>query len=173
MAPTEIGRLVVAALLTLALMWASFTDIRDRKIRNVNVLVVMALFVPWAALGGLPAALSDLEAGVLALAVCVAIYAARMVGAGDAKLFAAVSLFFGLPGLPGLAMTTAMAGGALAAIMLASTPRRTMILITMRGKGGDPGRGVPYGVAIAAAGIVLVWNGLLHTGLPWVNPLPQ
>jgi prepilin peptidase CpaA len=172
MAPTEIGRLVVAALLTLALMWASFTDIRDRKIRNVNVLVVMALFVPWAVLGGLAAALSDLEAGVLALAVCVAIYAARMVGAGDAKLFAAVSLFFGLPGLPGLAMTTAMAGGALAAGILLANPRRTMVMISLQGK-GDPGRGVPYGVAIAAAAIVLVWNGLLHAGLPWISPLPR
>jgi prepilin peptidase CpaA len=172
MPPAEIARLIVAGLLTLALGWASFTDIRDRKIRNVNVLVVMALFVPWAALGGVSAALSDLEAGALALAVCWGIYAARMVGAGDAKLFAAVSLFFGLPGLPGLAMTTAMAGGALAALILASNPRRTMVMISMQGK-GDPGRGVPYGVAIAAAGIVLVWNGLLHTGLPWLGPLPR
>jgi prepilin peptidase CpaA len=169
---TDVGRLAVAALLTVALAWASFTDIRDRKIRNVNVLVVMALFVPWAVLGGFSAAISDLEAGALALAVCVAMYMARLVGAGDAKLFAAVSLFVGLPGLMGLAITTAMAGGALAALILASNPRRTMVMISMQGK-GDPGRGVPYGVAIAAAGVILVWSGLLHASLPWVAALPR
>lgn len=168
---TEIVRWAVAVLLTGALAWASFTDIRDRKIRNVTVLAVMALFVPWAVLGGAEAALSDLEAGALALLVCIGLYAGRMVGAGDAKLFAAVSLFFGLPGLAGLAMTTAMLGGALAGLILAANPRRAMVLVTLRGK-GDPGRGVPYGVAIALAGAVLIWNGLLHAKLPWLAPLP-
>jgi prepilin peptidase CpaA len=173
---TEIARWTVAALFTAALAWASFTDIRDRKIRNPNVLAVLALFVPWAALGAWggdwASVFSDVEAGALALLICVGIYAAGMVGAGDAKLFAAVSLFFGLPGLPGLAMTTAMVGGAMAAVTLAANPRRTLVLVTMRGK-GDTGRGVPYGVAIATAAIVLIWNGLLHLGVPWLVTPPR
>jgi hypothetical protein len=47
-----------------------------------------------------------------------------------------------------------------------------MVLVAMRGKGAA-GRGVPYGVAIALAGTVLLWNGLLHAQLPWLAPLPR
>lgn len=163
---TEIGRLGVAVLLTGVLIWASITDIKDRKIRNVTVLTALVLFLPWAVMSTGHAVVSDLEAGVIALLAGVAFYSAGWMGAGDAKLFAAASLFIGLQDLVGLAVLTALAGGAMAAISLVSRPTRAMTMVAMRGK-GDFGRGIPYGVAIAIAAAALVWGGLLHLTPPW------
>ena len=167
---TEIGRLGVAVLLTGVLIWASITDIKDRKIRNVTVLTALVLFAPWAVMSTGHAVVSDIEAGVIALLAGVAIYAVGWMGAGDAKLFAAVSLFIGLQNLLGLAVLTALAGGALAAISLVSRPTRAMTMVAMRGK-GDFGRGVPYGVAIAIAAAILVWGALLHLSAPWAGAI--
>ena len=170
MSLVEIGRLSVAALLTGVLIWASITDIKDRKIRNVTVLTALILFLPWAVLSTGHAVVADLEAGAVALLAGVAIYSAGWLGAGDAKLFAASSLFIGLHGLPGLAVLTALAGGALAMISLFSRPTRAMTMVAMRGK-GDFGRGIPYGVAIAIAAALLVWGGLLHLTPPWAGAI--
>ncbi len=162
----EIGRLAVALLLTGALAWAAFTDIRDRKIRNVTVLTVLGLFLPWALMLSSPReALLALEAGGIALLVGVAVYAAGWVGAGDAKLFAAVGLFAGLHHLLELTVMTTLVGGLIAAFSLISRPKRALDIIKTAGK-GDFGRGVPYGVAIAVATVVLVWSNLLHLALP-------
>lgn len=165
---TEAARWTVAAALTAALTWASITDIRERKIFNRTVLMVLALFLPWAIAGTLAGAISDLEAGAIALIAGIAIYSAGWVGAGDAKLFAASSLFIGLKGLPALAMVAALAGGALALISLVSRPARAMTMVTLKGQ-GDFGRGVPYGVAIALAAAFLIWGALLHRLPAWVS----
>jgi prepilin peptidase CpaA len=153
------ARTAVAALLTLALIWASVTDVMARKIRNVTVLTILGLFAPWAILSAVSLIVSDVEAGGIALLVGIGLYAARLVGAGDAKLFAAVSLFVGMAGLPALAIYTALVGGLIAGIGLAARPRRALAMVSMRGK-GDFGRGVPYGVAIALAGAFVVWTKL-------------
>jgi prepilin peptidase CpaA len=154
------GRIVVAALFTAALVWGAVTDMQVRKIRNVTVLAVIALFLPWALVGGWPAAVSGLEAGGLALVVGVALYAFGVVGAGDAKFFAAVSLFAGMGGMLELTMLTALAGGVLALITVASRPREVMVMVAMKGK-SNFGRGIPYGVAISVGGVTTIWATLL------------
>ena len=162
----ELGRLVVAALLTVVLGWASFTDIRDRKIRNVAVLAVLGLFAPWALMmhSGQDVLLA-LGAGVVALVIGVAVYAVGWMGAGDAKLFGAVGLFAGWHNLIELTVITTLVGGLIAVFSLISQPKRTWAMITRRGR-GDFGRGVPYGVAIAVATLILTWSSLLHMALP-------
>ena len=166
----ELGRLTVAILLTGVLSWASITDLANRKIRNLTVLTALALFVPWAAMSTGHAVILDLEAGAIALLAGVAIYAAGWMGAGDAKLFAAASLFLGLQDLLALTMLTALVGGAMAVISLVSRPTRAMTMMTMRGK-GDFGRGIPYGVAISIATALLLWGALLHLSPPWAVPI--
>ena len=106
-----------------------------------------------------------LAAGVIAFAVTFGLYSAGLVGAGDSKLFSAVALFAGLGGLGFFALATALAGGAVALAGLVARPTRAMVMVKMRGQ-GDFGRGVPYGVAIALGGAVVVWGGLLGFGLP-------
>jgi prepilin peptidase CpaA len=162
----EIARWAVAALFTAVLAWAAVSDIRVRKIPNGSVLALLALFAPWALLNTGPWVLWALAGGFIALAVSVGLYAAGIVGAGDSKMFAAVALFAGLTELPRLALVTALAGGVIAAISVASRPNRALVMLTLRGK-GDFGRGIPYGVAIAIAGATLIWARLLGVPLTW------
>ena len=170
MSPIEIGRWAVAAVLTGLLVYASISDIRSRRIPNWTVVAIGALFIPWAVLNPpISAALWALAAGALALAVGVALYALGMVGAGDSKLFAAVALFAGIGRLLPLGLATALAGGLLALVSLASRPRRAMIMFAMRGQ-GDFGRGIPYGVAISLAAALVVWSTVLHYAIPYQAP---
>ncbi|MFC3069153.1 A24 family peptidase [Phenylobacterium soli] len=159
MTPIDPPAVLIGSLLTAVLAWAAITDIRDRRIPNRAVLAVLLLFVAWAAVGR--AALgSSLAAGAIALVAGFLLVQFALMGAGDAKLFAALALFAGMTGLPGLAFATAMAGGVLAVATLASRPTRTLTVLQMRGA-GDLGRGIPYGVAIAAGACVMLWGGLL------------
>lgn len=162
----DIGRLAVGALLTGVLAWASFTDIKERKIRNVAVLCVLGLFVPWAFMvGSLHEVLLALAAGAVALIVGFAVFSAGWMGAGDAKLFAATALFAGWRHLFDFTVLITLAGGMIALFSLISRPREAIALVASGGK-SDAGRGIPYGVAIAVGSAVLLWSGLLHMGSP-------
>jgi prepilin peptidase CpaA len=159
------GGAVVALGLTGVLIWASVSDIRERKIPNRAVIAVLVLFLPWAALHPIAWDLWAVGSAAIALAATFVLYALNIVGAGDSKLFAAVALFVGLSQLGLLAVFTALAGGLVAAVSLVTRPYRAMTMITLRGK-GDFGRGVPYGVAISAAAAIIIWAKLLHAPLP-------
>jgi prepilin peptidase CpaA len=165
MAPNDVARWAVAAAFTGVLFWAADSDVRHRKIPNRSVLAILALFIPWAVLHWGYWDAWALAAGALALTIGVGLYALRMVGAGDAKLFAAVALFAGLGHLLALGMATALAGGAVAIVSLVARPHRAMTMIILQGK-GDFGRGIPYGVAIAMAGAAVVWVTLLELPMP-------
>lgn len=149
----------LATLLTAVLAWAALTDIRRRQIPNGAVLAVLVLFVAWA-LAGQAALASALAAGAIALVAGFLLAQFAVMGAGDAKLFAALALFTGLAGLPALTIATTAIGGVLAVGALISRPTRTLAALQMRGA-GDLGRGVPYGVAIAAAACLMLWSRLL------------
>jgi prepilin peptidase CpaA len=166
MPPTsEVARWVIAAVVTAVLAWAAVSDVRERRIPNRAVLIILILFLPWAAVHPLSSDLWALAAGAIALAATFGLYAAGVVGAGDSKLFAAVALFAGMSQLPLLALTTALVGGLIAVVSLAARPQRALVMLTLRGK-GDFGRGVPYGVAIALAGAAVIWAVLMRAPLP-------
>ena len=160
MSSAEITRWVVAALLTGVLAWAAVSDVRRRKIPNWTVLAVIALFLPWALTHTLTWALWALAAGLIALLISVGLYAAGIVGAGDSKLFAAAALIAGIGDFGWLGLGTALAGGLVALVSIVSRPTRALVMVKLRGK-GDFGRGIPYGVAIAAASAALAWCAVL------------
>ncbi len=160
----DIFRYAVATALSLVLVWAAASDIKDRRIPNRAVLAVLGLFAAWVLAGRGADLASDLAAGTLAFVVGYALYAFKIMGAGDAKLFGATALFVGLGHLGAFALATVLTGGAMAIVSIASRPRRAMVMVAMKGK-GDFGRGIPYGVAIAVGGILVVW-GLLTGRLP-------
>ncbi len=149
-------RLGVAVLYSLVLAFAAASDLRHRRIPNWTVLALIGLFVIWAVARSGEGLVSALEAGGLALAISVAFYAFKIMGAGDSKLFTAVALFAGMDYLLLLVIATTLTGGVMALISLASRPRRALVMFSLRGK-GDWGRGVPYGVAIAVGGAVIMW----------------
>ena len=170
MPPIEIARYAVAAVLAGLLTWASVSDIKDRRIPNLCVLAVLALFVVSAIVERGSNVVSALEAGGIAFVVTFALYFFNIIGAGDTKLFAATALFVGLGGLILFTLATVFAGGGIAAVSLATRPKRALTMFTLKGK-GDFGRGIPYGVAIAIGGVVTVWAQLQHYPMPSFNAL--
>jgi prepilin peptidase CpaA len=126
------------------------------------VLVIAALFVPWAFVAHAPV-LSSLGAALIVFLVSCGLYAFRILGAGDSKLLTAVALFVGMSQLPRFLVLVAVVGGVIALVSLMTRPTRAMVMLHMRGK-GDFGRGIPYGVAIAIGAICIV-------ALPWKLPI--
>lgn len=166
MALSDLVRLGVGVGLSLVLLAAAISDVRRRRIPNWTVLAVIGLFVVLTLADGGAHVVSSLEAAGVALVVTVALYSLKVVGAGDSKLFTVVSLFAGLGYLPLLAVATTLTGGLVALISLATRPTRALVMFNLRGK-GDWGPGIPYGLAIAVGGAVVMWAPMVG----WVRPL--
>jgi prepilin peptidase CpaA len=95
------------------------------------------------------AGLLALSAGLALFASGAALFAFRIWGGGDVKLAAAVGAWVGWSGVPTFLLAMALAGGVLALLILALRPARRLLPWLAAE------RGVPYGVAIAAAGMIV------------------
>ena len=156
----------LAAILTGVLIWAAVSDAISRRIPNSCVLAVLGVYVGWAGLAGGAGLGPALLVAALSLAAGFGLFAFKIWGGGDAKLFAAVALFAGFSHFATLLLATALAGGVMAIVSLASRPARALAIWNMKGK-GDWGRGIPYGVAIAFGGALVVWGQLLGLLRPY------
>jgi prepilin peptidase CpaA len=163
-------RLAAATGFTGVVVWAAISDVRFRKIPNWTILALLGLFPAFALAGTLAWALWSLVGAVVVFVVTYALYAFKLLGAGDSKLFSAVALFVGLGEIARLGVLAALAGGLIALVIVLSRPRRALMMFSLRGK-GDFGSGIPYGVAIAVAGLAIVWAGVLHIPTRWVLSL--
>jgi len=96
------------------------------------------------------------------LAVCFALFAVKVMGGGDAKFLAAVSLWAGPQHLAAVLFTTAAAGGLLAIAVLGYLTLRsrefTMLNHVMVGCQSPARKPIPYGIAIALGGLHLVYR---------------
>lgn len=142
--------LAAAAVLMLA---AAYNDARRFRIPNALCLALLVLFPFHAVLS--PSAVAwpyHIVVFGLVLAVGVFLYTQKIVGAGDVKLLAVISLWAG-PDLVGLLLVmTALAGGLLAAVTAAraySRHRREKV----QEEFSVSKTPVPYGVAIAIGGL--------------------
>lgn len=135
---------------------AALKDAFSFTIPNWISLALLAAFPLAALLVGMPLPMMGLNAavGAGALVAGMVMFALRWVGGGDAKLFAAVSLWLGWPALTTFLAGTAIAGGSLAVLLvtLRSAQLRPLVLLgpSWVVRLAEPGEGVPYGVAIAA-----------------------
>jgi prepilin peptidase CpaA len=158
----QAGCLVMFALLLLAAGWQ---DIRSMRIANGVSLAVVATFVAWQ-LTGIDTGRSFIEGLAAAILCAVAVFgvgaiafAAGLFGGGDVKLLAAASLFAGPSLLLDFLTITAVAGGIMAAAVLAGLqigpvlPERDG---TLRARLRS---GLPYGPAIAVGGL---WVAAAH-----------
>ncbi len=147
---------VVPALVFFGLVaTAALEDALSFTIPNWISLALAAAF-PLAALAvDMPLQTAGLNVGVglAALVTGVVMFALRWLGGGDAKLFAAVSLWLGWSAIPTFLAATAIAGGGLAVLLLSlrSASLRPFVLLgpSWVVRLAEPGEGVPYGVAIA------------------------
>jgi prepilin peptidase CpaA len=159
------------ALYVLLLAAAAATDIWKFKIPNWVSAALLVLFVPAAVWLPLEAHwLSHVGAALSVLAVGILLFLPGWLGAGDVKLMTAVALWTGFAYLAQFVVFVALAGGALALVLLVLRlviARLPAVHAAAEG-GALPrvlvrGERVPYGVAIACGAI------LLATRLPYLG----
>lgn len=170
--------LAMLAVLTVAVV----TDVRERRIPNWLTAGGAALGVGLAAVeaGGFPSL--AFMGIVVALLLSFPLFAMGGLGAGDAKLLAAVGAFTGPGGLLPVVLYGGVAGGVLGFAMavrrgvilpvLAAT-RDLMVWLVTFGRHGERrtldmpgGHTIPYGVAIAAGAVVAWFFPLTLGGAP-------
>ena len=156
--------LVLPALLAVA---AAF-DLATFTIPNVLSLALVAAFAVFGLTAGLSAGgfVFHLLAGLIALVAGFALFALGYIGGGDAKLFAAVSLWLGLHDFLGYALASSIMGGFLTLALLAmrqwplpAAVARHDWIIRLHEKNS----GIPYGVALAIGALpILPHAEILH-----------
>lgn len=161
--------MVLPLLLALAAGW----DLASYTIPNLLSVAIAAAFVVFAILANMPGAVigAHAAAGLVALAAGFALFAARFIGGGDAKLFAATALWFGFGDLLTYAVIAALLGGVLTiALLMARRLPLPQILIRQNwiARLHNAKSGVPYGVALAAGALVVLPDAqvLRIVGLP-------
>ena len=173
---------IVAGLAAAVFAAAAFGDIRHRRIPTGLVLAIGALGIGRMALAGdAAAAAMTLLASAAVLAVGFALFWRGIIGGGDAKLITGATLLVGYYDLFGFLFLMSLCGGILALAVLAQhriRPWLQALALSIAGRQKPGGwvmhhprlwaaltgaadtpqptmqLSVPYGVAIAAAGII-------------------
>lgn len=149
---------------------AASSDLLTMRISNKLVLFMVASFIVVALAINLPMQqfAMHLTCALVVLAVGFGFFALRWIGGGDAKLAAATTLWlgFGLT-LPYL-VYAALLGGALTLAILALRRMPLNPLLTRfrwLERLHDRKSGVPYGIALAAAGLMTYSNSAIFERL--------
>ena len=152
--------LVLVLFFSWLMAYAAASDLVTMTIPNRLSLALLFGFIGFALWFGMPLAQigTHLLAGLLVLCVTFSMFAAGWIGGGDAKLAAATALWLGFGLLPTYGVFASIFGGALTLAILQL--RRMALegplstapwLARLREKNG----GIPYGIALAAAGLVV------------------
>ena len=152
-------RVALALLLGAMLLAAGVEDARFRNIANRKTLLI-ALLAPlwWWANGATlwPGVATQLGIAVVTFAVFAAAFHIGAMGGGDVKLITALSLWLPPSVFVGMLVVMSLVGGAVTLVMM----------VEHRIKRGADGSGgqieVPYGVAIAAAGLLALHEPILN-----------
>lgn len=153
-----------------AMVLAACFDFFTMTIPNRLVVAFAAAFVVVAAAAGMgmEAFAMHLGAGAAMLAVGFTMFCLGWIGGGDAKFFAATALWLGWEYLLGYALLFSILGGGLTIALLMA---RRLPLPSPLDRAGwatrlhDPRTGVPYGIALAAAGL------MIYPKTPWIAQL--
>lgn len=152
-------KLVALNVLPALLAYAAARDFISMKIPNWISVGLVGCFFLFAVFCGIDVAIlaNHLGAALLVLVVAFVLFSCRWIGGGDAKLMAATALWVGLnPLLIMYWLISAFWGGALTVIILVF--RRFPLFLPPWGwalRLHDKENGVPYGIALAAAGLFL------------------
>lgn len=152
--------IVLMATFPILMAYAAASDLFTMTIPNRLSILLVVAFACVALTSGLPgeAVLRHVAAGALVLTVCFGMFAAGWIGGGDAKLAAATALWFGFGDLVDYLSIAAIAGGVLTLIILAvrAVPLPAFALRwNWLDRLHDQRNGVPYGIALAAAALLL------------------
>lgn len=145
------------AALSLLLVIGAISDIRERRLPNWLSLALLLLGLGHAYfLGGFSATGWHFLHAMIALAIGAAIFAAGIMGGGDAKFYAGMAAFFPLGEGLDLLLWVSIAG--IVSILSWMILRR--ILPFKKPEEGSLQAKFPYGVAIAIGGVFVAWTGL-------------
>ncbi len=152
---------LVRLLLFPALMaFAAASDLFTMTISNRVSLVLVAGFAVLALASGMAPydVLTHVGAGALMLAVTFTCFAMGWVGGGDAKVAAAIALWFGFPHLMDFALYASLFGGALTLLLLQF--RQWPLPYGLAGQAWlarlhAKESGIPYGIALALGALMI------------------
>jgi len=152
--------LIALVIFPLLMAFAAFSDLFTMRISNALVLALVAGFFVLALFVGLPLTEIGLHlaCAALVLVVAFAFFAFGWIGGGDAKLIAATTLWLGLGVMLPYLIYASLLGGALTLLLLAA--RRYPLPEKLRAikwidRLHDSKTGVPYGIALAIAGVLV------------------
>ncbi|WP_428627143.1 A24 family peptidase [Sphingopyxis sp.] len=134
------------AILGLLMIAAAISDLRTRTISNELNAAIALLAIPFWIASGLelwPDIPTQFGAAFAVFLVFAGFFAIGAMGGGDVKMIGAVMLWIPLPLFPPMLTVMALGGGILSAVML----------IHLKLRRSDKPVEVPYGVAIAVAGL--------------------
>jgi prepilin peptidase CpaA len=149
----------------LLMAYAAFSDLLTMRISNRFILLLVGAFFVLSLLAGFSLELIGLHvaSAVLVLAISFALFSLGWIGGGDAKLIAATTLWLGFGSMLPYLVYASLLGGVLTLSLLAvrrwplPLPLKQVVWIDRL---HDAKTGVPYGIALAAAGL-LVYPGSL------------
>lgn len=151
--------------------FAAASDLFTMTISNRVSLILIAGFVILALVTGMSWQAIGMHAlaGALVLGVTFTLFAFGWIGGGDAKLAAATCLWLGWPQLLDYALLSSVLGGfvTMGVLSLRAAPFHPPFLV---GEGWyaritDQDTGIPYGIALAAAGLVLYPSSIWMTSV--------
>lgn len=152
--------------------FAAASDLFTMTISNRVSLVLIAGFAVLAVVTGLSCTDIGLHvgAGLLVLVIGFTCFAFGWIGGGDAKLAASTALWLGWSQLLEYAVYSALLGGFLTIglLHLRGSPLHPPFLMRegWYARITDEKTGIPYGIALAAAGLVLYPGSIWMSGLP-------
>ncbi|PZU57796.1 MAG: peptidase [Sphingobium sp.] len=141
--------MVLPGVLACLLVAAAVTDMRSRIISNrLNLTVALLAPAYWLACGLplWPDVALQVALGLGIFAVFAGLFAIGMMGGGDVKLLGALALWFPWQAMLAMLVLMALLGGVVTLV--------TVVEHRVRKRAGAPE--VPYGVAIALAGLWVV-----------------
>jgi prepilin peptidase CpaA len=143
--------------------FAASSDLLTMTIPNRVSLIVLGGFVVLAAATGmsLEQLAQHVGAGLLVLVIAFGFFARGWIGGGDAKLAAVTALWFGFDHLLEYALYASLLGGVLTFALLqfrAIPLPQPLIGRAWAERLREPKGGVPYGIALAAAALIVYPN---------------
>lgn len=152
--------LLIIVVFPLAMAFAAAYDLFSMTIPNWISLILIGGFILLASIIGLSWSSIGLHVALAcgALIVSFTLFSFGWIGGGDAKLFAATCLWLGPEQMLLFTVYAALLGGALTLAILIV---RSLPLPEALGSQGwisrlyDASQGIPYGIALAAAGLII------------------
>ena len=147
----------LAFALLLLLVIAGIEDARTREIANWKNAAITLLALPWWWANGLSGIDIAWQVGVagIVFALFLAAFAAGQMGGGDVKMIAALALWLPPGAVLSMLVMMSLLGGVLTLLFLADRWRRRAAQVAE----------IPYGIAIAIAGMLAIANPFLtHFG---------